>query len=149
MVSCHGLISEIKSAGSSGFNTRSRGGGRGYPQGRRPFYVWTRPTATLCNEGSFSNAEIFSHAFKTLRRGPLVGRPTFGGVISTGSATLLDGSRIRVPGRGWWVWPDGPDMELHGAVPDHDVDLGPEDEVHGRDPQLRKAVDVLLKDLEK
>jgi tricorn protease len=129
--------------------TRSRGGGFGYPQGRRPFYAWYRPAAVLCNEGSFSNAEIFSHAFKTLGRGPLVGRPTHGGVISTGGTTLIDGSWLRLPTRGWWVYPDGPDMELNGAVPDYDVPLRPEDEVRGRDPQLDKAVEVLLRDLGK
>ncbi|MHC4597893.1 MAG: S41 family peptidase, partial [Planctomycetota bacterium] len=127
--------------------TRSRGGGKGYPQGRRPFYAWTKPAATLCNEASFSNAEIFSHAFKTLGRGPLVGRPTFGGVISTGGARLLDGSWIRMPTRGWWVYPDGPDMELNGAVPDHNVVVTPDDEEAGRDPQLDKAVEVLLREL--
>jgi tricorn protease len=128
--------------------TKSRGGGRGYPHGRRPFYAWTKPAATLCNEASFSNAEIFSHAFKTLKRGPLVGRPTYGGVISTGGRTLLDGSRIRMPTRGWWVWPEGPDMELNGAQPDHDLPILPGDEEEGRDPQLDKAVDVLLADME-
>jgi tricorn protease len=128
--------------------TRSRGGGKGYPQGRRPFYGWSKPATALCNEASFSNAEIFSHAFKTLKRGPLVGFPTYGGVISTGSRRLLDGSWIRMPTRGWWVHPDGPDMELNGAVPDHIVPFTPEDEEAGRDPQLKKAVEVLLAQLE-
>mgnify|MGYP000385056635 CR=1 FL=1 len=44
---------------------------------------WTRPAAVLCNEESYSNAEIFSWAFQTLGRGPLVGSPTFGAVIGT------------------------------------------------------------------
>ena len=57
----------------------------GYPQDRLPLYSWVKPTATLCNELSFSNAEIFSHAFKTLGLGPLVGRTTGGAVISTGA----------------------------------------------------------------
>ncbi len=129
--------------------TRSRGGRPGYPQGRRPFYAWTKPAAVLCNASSFSNAEIFSHAFKTLKRGPLVGRPTFGGVISTGGMRLLDGSWLRLPFRGWWVHPNGPDMELHGAVPDHDVPLTPSDEEAGADPQLDRAVEALLAEIEK
>jgi tricorn protease len=129
--------------------TQSRGGGRGYPQGRRPFYVWTKPAALLCNQWSFSNAEILSHAFKTLKRGPLVGRPTYGGVISTGGRRLLDGSWIRMPTRGWWVGPKGPDMELNGAAPDHDVPVTPTDEEKGLDPQLKKAVEVLLERLVK
>jgi tricorn protease len=124
--------------------TRARGGGRGYPQSRRPFYAWTKPTAVLCNEASFSNAEIFSHAVKTLGIGPLIGRPTFGGVISTGGTRLIDGSMLRLPRRGWWIYPEGPCMERHGAIPDYDVPLSPEDENADHDPQLEKAVEVLM-----
>ena len=46
----------------------------------------------LCNEGSYSNAEIFSHAYKTLGIGKVVGTPTNGSVISTGGRGLMDGS---------------------------------------------------------
>lgn len=114
-----------------------------YPQDRLFIQRYTRPVAMLCNEKSFSNAEILSHAFKTLGRGPLVGMPTYGGVISTGSHRLVDGSTIRVPFRGWYL-PDGTDMENHGAVPDLLVPQTPEDEAAGFDRQLRAAVDALL-----
>jgi len=76
-----------------------------------------------------------------------VGMPTYGGVISTGRHTLLDGSSIRMPFRGWFL-PDGTDMENNGAVPDLVVPQTPEDEVAGRDPQLRAAVEDLLGRLE-
>lgn len=124
--------------------TVGRDGGPGYPQDRRPFYVWQKPAALLCNEASFSNAEIFAHAFKRLGRGPVVGRPTFGGVISTSAATLIDGATIRTPNRGWFALPDGRDMEYFPAIPDHDVEQGPADEEAGRDPQLDRAVRELL-----
>jgi tricorn protease len=97
----------------------------------------------LCNEKSFSNAEIISHAFKTLHRGTLVGMPTYGGVISTGSASLLDGTSVRMPTRGWAL-PDGTDMELHGAIPDIIVEQTPQDECANDDRQLRAAVENLL-----
>ena len=45
----------------------------------RSFASWTKPIVVLCNQNSFSNAEIFSHAIKTLKRGRLVGVPTAGG----------------------------------------------------------------------
>ena len=58
-----------------------------YPFGERlPYAAWTKPAATLANQNSYSNAEIFSHAFKNIGHGPLVGQPTFGAVISTGGA---------------------------------------------------------------
>ena len=98
----------------------------------------------LCNEKSYSNAEIISHAFKRLDRGTLVGQQTHGSVISTGQARLVDGTTVRTPGRGWFL-PDGVDMDNNGAMPDIVVDQRPEDEVAGRDPQLKAAVEDLLR----
>ena len=117
-----------------------------YPRDRRLIYGYSRPIIVLCNENSFSNAEIFSHAIKTIGRGQLVGEETFGGVISTGSFTLIDGTRVRQPFRGWYL-PDGTDMESRGAIPDVRVERLPGDEVAGRDAQLETAVDTLLKQL--
>lgn len=98
----------------------------------------------LCNEKSFSNAEITAHAFKTLKRGTLVGQTTYGGVISTGGFRLLDGTSVRMPFRGWYL-PDGTDMENHGAVPDLLVPQTPEDESKEWDAQLNAAVVDLMK----
>jgi tricorn protease len=127
--------------------TRARGGGPGYPQSRRPSYIWSKPIVLLINQSSFSNAEIFAHAVKTLDLGKLVGVPTAGGVISTGSVRFVDGSSMRMPGRGWFIGDTGVDMEGNGAQPDIHVEITPEDEAAGRDPQLRTAIDVLLEEL--
>ena len=97
----------------------------------------------LCNEKSFSNAEILSHAFRTLERGNLVGEETYGGVISTGGTRLIDGTWVRIPFRGWYLL-DGTDMENHGAKPHLRVPQTPEDEVAGLDRQLKVATDDLL-----
>lgn len=115
-----------------------------YPRDRRLIYGYSRPIVVICNEDSFSNAEIFAHAVKTTGRGRLVGRRTFGGVISTGSHELLDGSRVRVPLRGWYVRGSGEEMENNGAKPDVVVWHGPEHEVASEDPQLDRAVEELL-----
>jgi Tol biopolymer transport system component/C-terminal processing protease CtpA/Prc len=127
--------------------TIGRGGQRGYPQGRLIFYAWDKPATMMCNQFSYSNAEIVSHAFKNLARGPLVGTPTFGAVISTGSYGLMDGARIRQPFRGWYTLPDGVDMELHGAMPTVPVDRTPADEQAGRFPQLDAAIKATLAQL--
>ncbi len=128
--------------------TIPRDGKRGYPQAeRRPLYAWTKPIIVLCNEYSFSNAEIFSHAIKTLQRGKVVGKPTGGLVISTGSIRLIDGSRFRVPFRGWYVITNGVDMENHGAVPDIIVEDRPGDTAAHIDRQLERAVKELLSEL--
>ncbi len=117
-----------------------------YPQDRLFIQRYTLPMAMLCNEKSFSNAEITSHAFKTLGRGPLVGQQTAGGVISTGSESLVDGTTVRMPFRGWYL-PDGTDMEENGAMPDFVVVQTPEDESRAYDAQLAKAVEELMKKL--
>lgn len=114
-----------------------------YPRDRRLIYAWTRPINVLINQNSFSNAEIFAHAIKTIGRGKLIGTATFGGVISTGGTSLIDGSSVRLPFRGWYL-PDGTDMENNGAKPDIDVPQLPEDEAAGRDRQLEAAVTELL-----
>lgn len=114
-----------------------------YPRDRRLIYAYNRPLSVLINQNSYSNAEIFAHAIKTTGRGKLVGVQTFGAVISTGAATLIDGTTVRLPTRGWHL-PDGTDMEENGARPDLTVPMSPEAEVAGTDPQLEAAVTELL-----
>lgn len=119
-----------------------------YPFGERlPLSAWTKPSIALCNANSYSNAEIFSHAYKTLGHGTLVGQPTFGAVISTGSHSLLDGSRVRMPFRAWYVKATGKNMEHGPAVPDILVENPPGSKGRGEDPQLRRAVETLLQQL--
>lgn len=118
-----------------------------YPYSERlPLSAWTRPSIALANESSYSNAEIFSHAFKNLGIGTLVGVPTFGAVISTGSELLIDGSRIRTPYRGWFVKADDQNMDFHGAEPDIFV-RNPVNYRDAGDAQLQTAVKTLLEQL--
>ena len=126
--------------------TVPRGGKPGYPQDRKIYATWNKPIVVLCNQNSFSNAEIFSHAVKSLGRGKLVGTPTAGGVVSTGAATIMDVGTMRLPTRGWFVPSTGEDMELNGAVPDVVVWPQPGEMPRGKDVQLEKAVEVLLAD---
>jgi tricorn protease len=127
--------------------TVPRGGTPGYPQDRIVYATWHKPIAVLCNQNSFSNAEIFSHAIKTLKRGQLIGVPTAGGVISTGSVSIMDVGTLRLPFRGWFVPGTGEDMELNGAVPDHLLWPQPGDLARGVDTQLDKAIEVLKADV--
>ena len=121
----------------------------GYPSGRQVYATWSKPIVILCNQASFSNAEILSHAIKTLGRGRVVGERTAGGVISTGGARLMDGSFIRMPFRGWYLKDDGQDMELNGCMPDIRIAYTPQDEDQGRDPQLEAAMKACLEDVDK
>jgi C-terminal processing protease CtpA/Prc len=118
-----------------------------YPFNERALLsVNTKPLVALANQSSYSNAEIFAHAFKSFKLGKLVGQPTFGAVISTGSQRLQDGS-IRMPYRAWYVKESGMNMEHGPAVPDYLVENKPGWKERGEDDQLKKAVEVLLQDL--
>jgi tricorn protease len=102
------------------------------------------PLVALTNHASFSNAEIFSEGFRRLELGPVVGVPTAGGVIGTGSWTLLNGMRLRRPSWGAWTL-DGENLEGNGRPVTHRVENGPGREGHAEDRQLRKAVELLMK----
>lgn len=119
-----------------------------YPLGERlPFSAWTKPSIAICNQNSYSNAEIFSHAYKHLGIGKLVGVPTFGAVISTGAKRLIDGSIVRMPFRGWFVKATDDNMDFVPAVPDIIVENAPNAKSTGNDAQLKRAVEELLKEL--
>ena len=130
--------------------TKSRGSGEGYPQDRRIYASWTKPIVVLCNEHSFSNAEIVSHAIKQTGRGRVIGMRTAGGVISTGSVRLLDGGSVRMPMRGWYLSTTGEDMELNGCEPHVALWNEPNwNSPGGTDAQLAKAVEALAEDVAK
>ena len=119
-----------------------------YPYSERlPLSAWTKPSIAMSNENSYSNAEIFSHAYKNLGIGKLVGRPTFGAVISTGAERLVDGSIIRMPFRGWWVKESDANMDFTPAQPDIEVFNPPAYKAKNVDPQLQRALAELLKTL--
>lgn len=107
---------------------------------------WTRPLVLLINNRSYSDAEIFPSAFRTLNLGKLVGQPTGGHVIGTTSVRLIDGSTFRVPRTGVFTV-RGVNMEREGVAPDILVEQHPEQLVKGIDPQLDKAVEVLQRDV--
>ncbi len=122
---------------------------KNYPFNERAILsVNTKPTVALCNENSYSNAEIFSHAYKNLGLGKLVGQPTFGAVISTGGYSLTQGF-VRMPFRAWYVAKSGKNMENEApATPDYLVKNQPGWTTNGNDAQLKKAVEVLLSELQ-
>jgi tricorn protease len=129
--------------------TVPRGGGPGYPQDRMVYATWDKPVVVLCNQNSFSNAEIFSHAIRVLKRGRLVGVQTAGGVISTGATTVMDLGTLRQPFRGWFSIETGEDMELNGAMPHVQLWPLPGEMPQGIDQVLERSVKVLTKDVDR
>jgi C-terminal processing protease CtpA/Prc len=77
-----------------------------------------------------------------------VGQPTFGAVISTGGYGLTEGF-VRMPFRALYVAKSGKNMENEEpATPDYLVKNAPGWGARGEDAQLKKAVEVLLDQLD-
>ncbi|RYG44528.1 hypothetical protein EON79_14705 [bacterium] len=104
------------------------------------------PMVVMHAETSYSNAEMYPSAMKARGLAKLVGKPTPGYVIYTGGFTLVDGTSARMPGTGTFRL-DGSPLENMGQVPDFDVDITPEQYMAGIDPQLDKAIEVLMRDV--
>ncbi len=121
---------------------------RGLEPTERPFTGYFGPKVVLQNWRSASNAEMFPAGFRALGLGKVVGTPTMGAVIGTGSYSLIDGSSIRTPGVGVFLADTArTNMENHAVQPDVYVENTPEDNLAGHDRQLETAVREVMKDL--
>ncbi|HEX8719044.1 MAG TPA: S41 family peptidase, partial [Pyrinomonadaceae bacterium] len=122
---------------------------RGTEATTRPLAGFFGPKIVLQNWRSASNAEMFPAGFRALGLGKVVGTPTMGAVIGTGSYSLIDGSTVRTPGVGVYLFDkQQTNMENYGVRPDILVENTPEDTLAGRDRQLEAAVQELLKELQ-
>lgn len=115
--------------------------------GQPPVY-WNRPIVVMINERSYSDAEVFPHAMKTLGMATIVGMPTPGAVIGTRDIRLSDGTSWRLPSTGFFN-SNGTNQEHNGCQPDVMVDITPADKLAGKDTQLDKAIEVALESLKK
>lgn len=68
----------------------------------QPTLYWDRPIVVMINERSYSDAEVFPHAIKTLGLRWMVGTQTPGAVIGTFDIRLSDGTSWRIPGSGFF-----------------------------------------------
>jgi tricorn protease len=99
------------------------------------------PLVALTNESSGSDGDLFSHAFKLMGLGPLIGTRTWGGVIGISPHHLLaDGGVTTQPEYSFWFKDVGWGVENYGTDPDIEVEIAPQDYVAGRDPQLERAI---------
>lgn len=114
---------------------------RGYPY-EAPY----GPMVALTDEHAGSDGDIFSHSFKLMGLGPLIGTRTWGGVIGINFRhTLVDGTRTTQPEFAFWFRDVGWNVENYGTDPDIEVDIKPQDYANQRDPQLERAVEECLK----
>ncbi|GGL01778.1 hypothetical protein Sme01_46400 [Sphaerisporangium melleum] len=107
------------------------------------------PLVGITNEWAGSDGDIFSHTFKLLGLGPLIGKRTWGGVIGIWPRhRLADGTVTTQPEFSFAFDDVGWRVENYGTDPDIEVDITPQDYARGVDSQLERAIDVALERLE-
>jgi tricorn protease len=108
------------------------------------------PKAMIINEYAGSGGDMMPWLFRAAKVGPLIGKRTWGGLVGmAGAAALMDGGFTGAPQSGFWN-PNGTwDVENYGVAPDIEVEMEPALVKAGHDPQLEKAVQVLLAELAK
>jgi tricorn protease len=102
------------------------------------------PTVLVTNQNTLSDGEDFTEGYRELQLGPVVGEPTAGWIIYTSSRSLVDGTSVRMPST--FIRDNrGQNMELNPRPVDIDVERPAGEWYSGRDSQLDRAVDELLR----
>jgi len=106
------------------------------------------PKVMIINEFAGSGGDAMPWYFHRAGVGKLIGKRTWGGLVGRAAAPdLMDGGFVSAPSSGVWN-PNGQwEVENHGIAPDIEVELDPELTRQGQDPQLEKAVQVVMEEL--
>jgi tricorn protease len=113
-----------------------------------PFFIQSPSGAlvALTDEYAGSDGDIFSHAWKMLKLGPLIGKRTWGGVVGIEPYIgLADGTFTTQPEFAFWFNDVGLGVENYGVDPTEEVDYPPQDFAAGRDPQLERGIAEALR----
>ncbi len=115
---------------------------------RTPSAAILGPKVMIIDETAGSGGDLLPWMFRKLELGVLVGKRTWGGLVGTlGFPILMDGGFVTAPNLAIWT-EDGFVVENVGVPPDIDVEQWPADVIAGRDPQLEKAIEIVLDELE-
>jgi tricorn protease len=108
------------------------------------------PKAMIVNEFAGSGGDAMPWYFRKAGVGPLVGKRTWGGLVGVYDyPPLIDGGFVTAPRLAFWNPKGEWEVENYGVAPDVEVDHDPKAIRAGRDPQLEKAVEVVLAELKK
>ena len=107
------------------------------------------PIVAITDERAGSDGDMFSHAFKLMKLGALIGKRTWGGVIGISpKSVFVDQGLTTQPEYAFWFYDVGWRVENYGTDPDIEVDYTPQDYAVGHDPQLDRAIEEVLKQME-
>ena len=107
------------------------------------------PKVMLIDETAGSGGDLLPWMFRKFKLGKLIGKRTWGGLVGTlGFPILMDGGYVSARNLAIWT-ENGWVVENVGVPPDIEVEQWPADVIAGRDPQLEKAIEVIMEELKK
>ncbi len=107
------------------------------------------PKVMLIDERAGSGGDLLPYMFRQQKLGTIVGKRTWGGLVGIlGFPVLMDGGTITAPNLAFWT-EKGWEVENEGVPPDIDVEQTPADVIAGRDPQLERAIAIVMEELKK
>jgi tricorn protease len=108
------------------------------------------PKAMITNMYAGSGGDALPWYFRDAKLGPLVGTRTWGGLVGIYDyPALMDGGGVTAPRVAFYNRTGDWDVENHGVAPDYEVEITPKDWASGHDPQLEKAVTLVMDSLKK
>ena len=112
-----------------------------------PQAVLNGPMVALLNQYSASDGDLFPHYFRRYGLGPLIGKRSWGGVVGIRGIPggLVDGGYLNVPEFAHYGMQSDWHIENRGVEPDIEVDNLPQDEMEGKDAQLERGIQEILR----
>ncbi len=108
------------------------------------------PKVMIVNEFAGSGGDAMPWYFRKAQIGPLVGTRTWGGLVGIYDyPQLIDSGGVTAPRVAIYGLTGEWEVENHGIAPDVEVDMDPAAVRQGHDPQLERAVEVVLEQLKK
>ena len=106
------------------------------------------PKAMIINQSAGSGGDAMPWYFRKAALGPLVGTRTWGGLVGIGGyPSLLDGGGVTAPRTAIYGLKGEFEVENHGIAPDVEVEFLPKETTGGHDPQLERAVALVMEQL--
>jgi tricorn protease len=116
---------------------------------RTPIAAIHGPKVMIIDETAGSGGDLLPWMFREYGLGKLIGRRTWGGLVGIlGFPVLMDGGSVTAPNLAFWTEEEGFGIENVGVPPDIEVEQWPADVIAGRDPQLERAIQQLLTELD-
>lgn len=105
------------------------------------------PKVMITDETAGSGGDYLPWLFRKFNLGTIVGKRTWGGLVGVlGYPEFIDGGSVTAPNVAFYT-ENGFRIENEGVAPDIEVEQWPELVIKGHDPQLEKAIEIVMKQL--